>query len=270
MKTMIATNRTFKTASMMTMLMMIFTMGYGQGMLIEGASRLIQSFIQKEATTEFVAITADFTTAEEEKKDSFRINAVLNVFDRNQQNSESSAVIASFTVKNIDVAYEAELETELWMETPLTEQIETVPAVESWMTASLANEIEAAPEVESWMTTSLASEIEAAPEVESWMTSSLANEIEAAPEVESWMTTSFANNMEGAIELESWMTAPLADHFESEIVTEEWMTTPLDNHFENEVTAENWMTQPLYENSSLEQSLETEAWMMIPLYAAAK
>jgi hypothetical protein len=212
---------------MMAIMMMMFTMGYGQGMLIEGASKLFQSLMQKQASTEFTAINADFITVNEEEKDSFRINAVLNVFDRNQQDAQTSNVIATFTVRNLDVAYEAELETESWMETPLTQQIETVPAVENWMTASFANEIETAPAVENWMTTSFA------------------NEIETAPAVENWMTTSLSNNLEGTVEVEAWMTAPLSNQFEEAVVTEEWMTTPLNTGIENEVVAENWMTQPL-------------------------
>ncbi|MDF1571022.1 MAG: hypothetical protein P1P82_05335 [Bacteroidales bacterium] len=212
MKTMIATNRTQKTVSIMTVMMMIFTMGYGQGMLMEGASKLIQSFIHKEATTEFVAITADYTTDTEEEKDSFRINAVLNVFDRNQQNLETSTVIASFTVKNVDVAYEAELETELWMETPLTEQIETVPAVESWMTESFTNNMEGAIEVESWMTVPL------------------------------------ADHIESEIVTEEWMTTPLDNHFENEVTAENWMTQPLyeNGSLEQPVETEEWMMIPLY------------------------
>lgn len=231
---MITTNRTHKVASMMAIMMVTFTVGYGQGMLLEGASKLFRSVMQKEANTEFTTFNANLITVAEEEKDSFRINAVLNLFDINRQDEAHNTVIASFSVKNIDVAYEAELETESWMETPFSEQIETVPAVEDWMTTSFASEIE------------------------------------AAPSVEDWMTTSFSNNLEGAVEVESWMTAPLAEQFEGAIVTEEWMTTPLTANIENEVATENWMTQPLYENQSMEQSLDTEAWMTQPLYAASE
>ncbi len=206
---MIATNRTQKAVTMMMILTMSFTMGYGQGMLIEGASKLFQSLKQKETASEFMVITADFSVDAAEEKDSFNINAVLNVLDRKQQQSDNNTVIASFTVKNIDVTYEAELETESWMETSLTEEIETVPALESWMTESLTNDVEVAPAVESWMTESLVSD------------------------------------HEGSIEVESWMTTPLGENFEANIVTEEWMTTPLYASQESAITLESWMTQPL-------------------------
>lgn len=230
---MIATNRTSKVVTMMMILTMIFTMGYGQGRLIEGASKIFQSLVIKEAQTEFVAINADFSTVVEEEKDSFRINAVLNVFERKNRHADHSSVIASFTVKNIDIAYEEELATENWMETSLAEEIETVPAVENWMTESFAAEIE------------------------------------ATPAVENWMTESFENGIEQVVEVEAWMTTPLEENIEEAIVTEAWMTTPLNQDFESEVFAEKWMTQPLYENSSLEQTIETEDWMTTPLYVSA-
>ena len=227
MKTLITTNRTKKAVTTMITLAMFFTMGYGQGMLVEGVSKLFQSLTQNESDTEFIAITADFSSIEEKKNDSFNITAVMNIFDRKQQGADNSNVIASFAVESFDIAYESELSTENWMETSLSNKIETLPEVESWMTETFAYELEAAPEVESWMTESFANEMEAAPEVESWMTESFANEMETAPEVESWMTAPLAENAEEVIEAEAWMTTPMIANAESEITLENWMTQPL-------------------------------------------
>ena len=224
---MITTNRTKKAVTTMITLTMFLTIGYGQGMLIEGASKLFQSLAQKEKHAEFVAITADFSSIEEKKNDSFNITAVMNIFDRKQVNADDSNVIASFTIENIDVAYESEVNTENWMETSLSNEIETLPEIESWMTESFAYELEAAPEVESWMTESFAYELEATPQVENWMTESLAYELEATPQVENWMTTPLAENAEAVIETEDWMTTPMIANAESAITLENWMTQPL-------------------------------------------
>lgn len=209
MKTLITTNRTKKAVTTMITLSMFFTMGYGQGMLVEGVSKLFQSLTQNESDTEFIAITADFSSIEEKKNDSFNNIAVMNIFDRKQQGADNSNVIASFVVESFDIAYESELSTENWMETSLSNEIETLPEVESWMTKSFDYELEAVPEVESWMTESFANEMEAAPEVESWMTVPLAENAEEVIEAEAWMTTPMIANAESAITLENWMTQPL-------------------------------------------------------------
>lgn len=209
MKTLITTNRTKKAVTTMITLTMFLAMGYGQGMLIEGISNLVQSLIQNEKDTDFTAVTADFVSIEEKKNDSFNITAVMNVFNRELKGADNSNVIASFAVESFDIAYESELTTENWMETSLSNEIETLPGVEDWMTETFTYELEAAPEVENWMTEAFANELEAAPEVESWMTTPLAENTEKGIATEYWMTTPMIANAESAITLERWMTQPL-------------------------------------------------------------
>ncbi len=234
---MIETNRTHRVlTTTMVMLTMAVVTGYGQGMLIEGAAKLFNSFRGTENTPVFVAIQANYEPAVEAEGNSFRLNTLVNIFDENQDELNKTAfyheefnteVVLNFQISSLEVAFENEISTESWMTESFSNELEVSEAVEPWMTESLYNEIEAGVEVEEWMTTPL---------------------------------QEFA--FEEELETENWMTEPLV--YEQEIKTEEWMLERFESATsETEIVVEDWMTTPLYASS--EGSLEVEGWMTQPL-----
>ena len=254
MKTMIETNRTHRVLTTMVILTMVALTGYGQGMLIEGAAKLFNSFRNTENTPEFVAIQANFIPAVESEGDSFRLNTLVSIFDRSRSglnetvifNEEfNTEVVVSFQITSLEMAYENEISTE------------------SWMTETFSNDLEAAEAAEPWMTETFSNDLEAAEAVEPWMTETLYNELEAGVEVEEWMTTPLQEfAFEEELETENWMTEPLV--YEQEIKTEEWMLDMFESETsETEIEVEEWMTTPVY--ASTEGVVEVEGWMEQPL-----
>ena len=217
MKTMINTNRTNRVAIAITIFMMTFSAANGQGKLIEGAVKLFESAKEKIAQPETTIVNAAYYCSGDAALE------VTNAGVSTTAKNYSPVVTSSFTVSNLDVSYEAELETETWMTESFTSEIETAPAVESWMTEELTADLEMGVEFEQWMT---------------------------AP-----LTGSF----ESPVATEEWMTAPLTESFEKPVSTEEWMTTPLSGNVEATVETESWMTTPMY--ASIKQVPEVESWM---------
>jgi hypothetical protein len=244
MKTVIETKRTRRVLTTMVLLSMVVATSYGQGLLIEGAAKLFNSLRKIETTPEFVAIHANFIPAIEAEGDSFRLNTMVSISDRNS-NKLNETVISSFHISNLEMSYENEISTE------------------SWMTETFSSELEVAETVEPWMTETFSNELETAETVESWMTESLYNELEAGVEVEEWMTTPLQEfAFEEELETESWMTEPLV--YEQEITAEEWMLERFESGTsETDLLVEDWMTTPVY--ASTEGVIEVEGWMAQPL-----
>ncbi len=191
--------------------LLIFTisLGYGQGFLAEGAIKLLKvnkSTVEAEAP-QFIFV--DYTN---EDHDRFSLkNFVKDAFTSEVEYEEISEVNIARTihVSAIEVSYEAEIEAEEWMTTPLENNLESRITVESWMTESF-NET-----------------------------------VESNLEVENWMTKSFSGSVEADLNTEDWMTQPLSASLESELEVEDWMTQPLSASLESEVEVEDWMTQSL-------------------------
>jgi hypothetical protein len=237
------------------MLALIFTMSYGQGLLAEGATKLLKSLFTTDAEPTTIVINADFRIDEEINGDSFKLNEILNsfnideeVFDVCCETTEfSPLVIKSFTIQSVNVVYENELETE------------------NWMTESFVNEIDEVSNVEDWMTESFSTDLETDIITEDWMTELLEESYESDVTSEEWMTTSFYDEIEAPVELENWMTLPLSEIIEEvPVETEDWMfETFTFASTESEIKVENWMTTPFYTSS--EELLAVEEWMTQPI-----
>lgn len=189
-----ATKVTNNSRILTTIGLLIFaiSLGYGQGLLAEGAIKLFQG-----SKPEVELNTPEFTFANytAEKEDSFSLkNVIRDAFtaEAEVEATENSVNIArTIQVSAVEVSYEAAIETE------------------SWMTVPLENNLESSLEVESWMTESFNLAFEAELTVEEWMTYPISESLESELEVEDWMTVSFTESAEEEIVVEDWMTQSL-------------------------------------------------------------
>ena len=242
-------NRTKKGLTTLIVLTMATTIGFGQGMLVEGAARILETVLGNFKEAETTVSFAGYEQAEKAGMIEMNFERLSGMVEQEIENSVNNEVdvIMSFNVNNVEVSFENALETEAWMTESFTNKIETTVTVESWMTESFSNELEAEVEVENWMTESLSNELEAEMTVESWMTESFSNELEAEVEVENWMTESLSNELEAEVEVENWMTESFSNELEAEVEVENWMTRPLVNGTQNTLNeeplmVEDWMT----------------------------
>ncbi len=179
-------NRILSTTGL---LILAITIGYGQGLLAESAMKL---FKINQAVIETSA--PEFTFADyAEKEDSFSFknlfrDAFLSETDYETEANVSRTIMAS----SVEISFEADIEAEKWMTTPLSNNMENALAVETWMTKPLGTSIESDLLTEDWMTQSFSESLESELVVEDWMTVSLTESIEKELLVEDWMLVSFA------------------------------------------------------------------------------
>ena len=160
MKAMIDKNRTSRILTTVLILAITVSLSYSQGLLAEGASRVLKSITKQEAKSETLYTLAKLSDDNV---------ALYNVYN----DQSSTAVFKSFKVNSIDIVYEKELTTEAWMNESFSESLEESVELENWMTTPLYESIEESLEVEEWMTVSLYDQISASEEeleVEEWMT----------------------------------------------------------------------------------------------------
>lgn len=213
MKAMIETNRTGRILTTVMILTMAAAVGYGQGLLAEGAMKLINSLTNKHTAEQSIFHQAGYTSQAN--------TAVDREF--------SPAVVRSFSVEDVDITFEKQVNTETWMTESFAENVEEGVTVEAWMTSPIAESLETPLDVEAWMTTPMTENLEAAVTVEGWMTTPLNTNPEGSISAEAWMTTPLYASIETAPEVESWMTAPFLENGVSEesVQLEEWMTESL-------------------------------------------
>ena len=195
----------------MVILTMVAFAGYGQGLLIEGASKLLHAVLGPKPESISFTIPANFIPAHEAEGENFSFNTVrfddMDMEEFMLKSDSEVEVLISFHVNSLEVSYENALCTESWMAEPFSNELEETAAVESWMAEPFSNELEETSAVESWMA------------------ESFSNELEETVAVESWMAEALYEGVETGIEVEYWMTEPLVH--ENEIVTEDWMSTLL-------------------------------------------
>lgn len=236
MKSAITTRKKLNAAALMFSLILTAGSINAQGLLIEGAAKLIKSVKHELPENGRIFQHAKFNPSMEDNNISVSFASISesqnvvrksfrNEFGRSS-NRIDSRIMQSFTVDNVNIIYEGELHSEEWMTESFAENLETVPVVEGWMTESFAENLE------------------------------------PTPSLEDWMKEPFSENLESVIEAEDWMTVSFADNLESAIVTEEWMTESLYEGFEPGLEVENWMLVPLTINGAQEESpLAAEGWM---------
>ena len=190
MKAKIDTNRTGRILTTLVILTITAAIGYGQGLLAEGAMKIFNSLSDR--------ITHDnslFHQAVYKEEASASQNRVI--YPR---------VIKSLNVDDVEISFENELKAEDWMTESFAENVEPGVHVEEWMTIPVSNSLETPVYVEDWMTTPISENLEIASAPEAWMTTPLYESIETAPELESWMTTPLLQTSEEEIQVEDWMT----------------------------------------------------------------
>ena len=203
------TNRILSTIGV---LILAVTIGYGQGLLAEGAMRLlnINQALVEENITDFVFVNHT------EEKDSFSFRNLFaesfqDRFERETVEKEIETALVAKTIfaTSVEITYESDVETEKWMETPLSNHLEAGNEVENWMTESFTETVEGDVAVENWMTEPFTGSVECDLSVENWMSESFTESIEGNVATENWMTESFTGSIESEIEIEDWMTASL-------------------------------------------------------------
>lgn len=213
MKAMIETNRTGRILTTVMILTMAAAVGYGQGLLAEGAMKLFNSITNKNTTEQSIFHQVGYSTQATAAADR----------EFNPQ------VVRSFNIEDVDITFEKDVNTEEWMTQSFAENVEEGVAVENWMTAPIAASLETPVEVEAWMTAPINENLEAAVTVEEWMTSPMTANMESSPATEAWMTAPLYTSIETAPEVENWMTTPLVGNGVSEepMQLEAWMTESL-------------------------------------------
>ncbi|MDF1572847.1 MAG: hypothetical protein P1P82_14660 [Bacteroidales bacterium] len=210
MKAMIENNRSSRVLTTGLILTMATAIGYGQGLLAEGAAKL------------FNALTNNNTN---EQSMIHRITYAGQA-SRNAEREFSPKVVRSFNVEAVNITFEQEVKSEDWMTESFAGNVEAGVEVETWMTTPISESIETPVSVETWMTTPMNQDLEEAVTVEEWMTVPMNENLEAAPVTEEWMTTPLYTSVETAPEVENWMTTPLVGNEASEepVQLEAWMT----------------------------------------------
>lgn len=203
-------NRVFSTLGL---LIFAVTIGYGQGLLAEGAMKLfrINKPVVEFNAPEFTFV--GYSEAENLTEDSFSLKNYFSeilerelVFTTKEEQLAEVHISKTIYTSVVEISYDSDIETEEWMTAPICNSMESDLNAEEWMTKLLSLSIEAEIVVEYWMTELLA---------------------------------------ETNIQVENWMTESLSASTESELTTEEWMTQSLSESLESEITAEEWMTQSL-------------------------
>lgn len=191
------------------LLIFAISLGYGQGLLAEGAMKIFKFNKQTVEVNAPQFIFVDYTIENEENfslknfvKDAFTVE--LEVEETNEVN-----ITRTIHISAVEISYEAEMETEAWMTTPLENNLESAITVESWMTESFNETVESDLAIENWMTESFTGKVEADLTTEDWMTQPLALSLECEIEVEDWMTVSFNEEYESELTVEDWMTQSL-------------------------------------------------------------
>lgn len=224
-----ATRNTNSNRILTTIGLLIFaiSLGYGQGLLAEGAMKL---FKINKPTIEVDAPQFVFVNHTPENDANFKLkNFVKDAFTVELEVEENNDVNIARTihVSAVEISFEAEIETEEWMTTPLENNLEAGIEIESWMTTPMENNLEAGIAVESWMTESFNETVESDLKVENWMTNSFTASVETELTTEEWMTQSISKSLECDVEVEDWMTVSFTEAYEEELTVEDWMTQSL-------------------------------------------
>jgi len=227
MKAMTENNRRSRVLTTVAILTMATAIGYGQGLLAEGAAKL------------FNALTSNNSN----EQSLFHQVGYAGQASRHAEREFSPEVVRSFNVEAVEITFEQEVTSE------------------DWMTESFADNVETGVTVETWMTSPISESLETPVEVETWMTSPISESLETPVEVETWMTTPMNQDLEAAVAVETWMTTPLSEGLEAAAVTENWMANPLYASIETAPEVEDWMTTPLAGNGLAEEAIHLEAWM---------
>ncbi len=224
------TKNTHRILSTIGLLILAVTIGYGQGLLAEGAMKL---FKINQAKAEVNVPVFTFVNNTEEK-DSFSVRDLFDGTFQKQFEKEVEAyeleagnITRTISASAIEISFESDIETEQWMTTPLSDNLEAGNEVENWMTESFSETVEADLTVENWMAEPLSGSLETDLTVENWMTESFSESVEADMSVENWMTESFSGSVESELEVENWMKVSLDESLEEELVVEDWMLTSL-------------------------------------------
>jgi len=213
MKAMTENNRRSRVLTTVAILTMATAIGYGQGLLAEGAAKL------------FNALTSNNSN----EQSLFHQVGYAGQASRHAEREFSPEVVRSFNVEAVEITFEQEVTSEDWMTESFADNVETGVTVETWMTSPISESLETPVEVETWMTTPMNQDLEAAVAVETWMTTPLSEGLEAAAVTENWMANPLYDSIETAPEVEDWMTTPLAGNglAEEAIHLEAWMTESL-------------------------------------------
>ena len=213
MKAMTENNRRSRVLTTVAILTMATAIGYGQGLLAEGAAKL------------FNALTSNNSN----EQSLFHQVGYAGQASRHAEREFSPEVVRSFNVEAVEITFEQEVTSEDWMTESFADNVETGVTVETWMTSPISESLETPVEVETWMTTPMNQDLEAAVAVETWMTTPLSEGLEAAAVTENWMANPLYASIETAPEVEDWMTTPLAGNglAEEAIHLEAWMTESL-------------------------------------------
>ncbi len=248
MKALINTQKSKKTLLTVMIIVLVSTVSFGQGILVEGAGQLLKSLLAKKQQTSIFVLAKGY---EETRVDinmpvlydlAERMNGFAVTADFEESKDFAPVVLKSIEVNDVYVSFENNLDTENWMTESFADQMEAEIATESWMKESFSNQMEADVVAESWMTESFAGQMEAEIEVESWMTSPLAESLEPKLETENWMLDDFSKNIEAPVEVENWMTTPFeAGNSENELTVEDWMVEPFHKDLEDQIQNEDWI-----------------------------
>lgn len=175
MKAMIENNRSSRILTTVMILTMTTAIGYGQGLLAEGAAKLFNAL----------------TTKNTSEQTMFHTVAYSGQAGRNAEREFSPEVVRSFSVEAVEITFEQEVKSE------------------DWMTESFADNVEEGIEVEAWMTSPISESLEMPVSVETWMTTPITEDLEAPVTVEEWMTAPLTEDLDTPVNVEAWMTAPL-------------------------------------------------------------
>ena len=208
---------------------LISTTTLAQGLLVESALKIITGKNDRTEKSETLFTTVGYQAEEYDSgRNSFN-NWVRSVMenvktDAFHASNNQPVVLNSFTVSGLDASYEGDVNTEEWMTTPFTEEMETELASEPWMTESFYEDMEAGNATEAWMAEPLSDDLELPVKTENWMVTPLSANLETPLSVEGWMTESFTEGIESPVETEDWMTVAFSNQVEQEIEVEDWMT----------------------------------------------
>lgn len=232
MKAMTENNRSSRVLTAVMILTMTAAVGYGQGLLAEGAAKLFNALTSKNKSEQTI----------------FHNVAYSGQADWNAEREFSPEVLRSFNVEAVEITFEQEVKSE------------------EWMTESFTDNVEAGVTVEAWMNELFADNVETEVAVEEWMTAPISESLEMPVSVEDWMTTPMTQNLESPVTVEDWMTTPMSQNLETNPATEEWMTTPLYTEVETAPEVESWMTTPLFTKATGEEKIQLEDWMTASLW----
>ncbi len=159
MKARIYTKESKRGVSIIIFLVLFTALGFGQGLLAEGAIKAFNSLKDHGPKDRPVFYYAKYSK-------------LGNDFANASYENFEPVVVKSISVNSVEIVYEQELTSERWMTESFSDALETSD-VESWMNEPFYKGFEPELEVEQWMSSPFYENNESPEEeltVESWMT----------------------------------------------------------------------------------------------------